>query len=101
MQACPHPGWFYIGDDDASRLGCGLEFSPDHPTMAWWLELAMEEMDPAVAFLPEGVHPQCEDPDRDTMLCLHPVLDDRGLAHLPPPPPPGEDWPGARRRRPP
>ena len=46
LQAHPYPAWFYTGDDDASRLGCGAEFSPDATTVAQWLELAMEEKDP-------------------------------------------------------
>ena len=58
FQSHIHPAWFYTGDDDASRL----EFNPDDHMVAEWLELAMEEKDPAEAFLPEGVHPLCNDP---------------------------------------
>ena len=67
-----------------------MEFNPDDSTVVEWLELAMEEKDPAVPFLPEGVHPLCKDPDRETVLRLHPAVDERGLARLP----------GAQRRRP-
>ncbi|XP_039834454.1 uncharacterized protein LOC120695223 [Panicum virgatum] len=49
----------------------------------------MEEKDPAVAFLPDEVSPLCEDKDREMVLRLHSVMDERGLARLPPPPPPG------------
>ena len=61
------------------------------------MELAMEEKGPAVAFLPEGVSLQCED-DRETMLRLHLVMDEWGLAHMPPPPPLGENSGGLSPR---
>ena len=63
LQACPYSTWFYTDDDDASWLGYGLEFSPDASIVAQWLELAMDEKDPAVAFLPMVVFPLCEDQD--------------------------------------
>ena len=71
--------WFYTGDNDAGLLARGAEFSPDATMVSQWLDLAMEEKDPAVAFLPEGITPLCEDQE----------VDARGLAQLPPPPPPG------------
>ena len=49
-----------------------------------------------MAFLPERVFPLCEDEDREMVLRLHPVMDEQGLARLPPPPHPG----GPRGRRP-
>ena len=54
LQARPYPAWFYAGDNDVSRLGCGSEFSPDAPTVAQWLEVGMDEKDPAVASSPRG-----------------------------------------------
>jgi hypothetical protein len=88
LQARPHPSWFYDGDGDASRLGRGAEFNHNDHMVAEWLELSMDEKDPAVAFLHKGILPLCEDPSQEVVLCLHPVMDERGLALLPPPPPP-------------
>ena len=54
----------------------------------------MEEKDPAVAFLPKGIFPLCEDQEREIVLRRHPVVDEWSLARLPPPPPPGGDGGG-------
>ena len=83
QQARPHLAWFYTGDDDVSSLGHGAEFNPNDHTVAEWLELTMEEKDPAKAFLPEGVHPLCDDSDSEMVLRLHPMMNERGLARLP------------------
>jgi hypothetical protein len=82
LQARTHPAWFYTGDDDVSCLGRGAEFNPDDHTVAGWLELVVEEKDPANAFLPDGVHPLCEDHDRETVLYLHQAMNEWGLARL-------------------
>ena len=83
LQVRSHPSWFYTGDDNASRLGCGAEFNPDDHMVAEWLELTMEEKDPANTLLPEGVHPLCDDSDSEMVLRLHPMMNERGLARLP------------------
>ena len=53
------------------------------------MDQILEERDPAVVFLPEGVMPLCEDPAAAAVIGSLPVTDERGLARLPPPPPPG------------
>ena len=89
LQARPHPTWRYAGDDDASRVARGAEFNPDAGTVATWLGEVMEERDSVVAFLPEGVVPQCKDPEVEIIVGTLPVTDAWGVAHLSQPPPSG------------
>ena len=67
-----------------------MVFNPNTDMVAEWLDQVLEERDPTVAILSEGVMPLCEDLTALVVIHSFPVMDERGLAQLPPPRPPGD-----------